>query len=342
MVLALAVPATAKIVTLNNVAVNDVPVSQYVVKSGDNLWELAELRFSDPEEWRWLVSQNAFLQEPGRQFTRSDGTFVVLIRPGETIRGLEEVGITPSSVSTVNPQRAGETVVVAKSFKEKLSDWLGDKWGWLLLLFGVGLLFWFLRELGKDPVRSGPPQVTGGVNDQTVRDQFERRGSSRGFTLIPGSIVRGRGHGRMMVSYHGGTERPRNLNGETVYRARARFEDGREEDIYMLQGCGNDVRYGGAAYRLLDNFRFVEDETVAEPSPEPVMEEAAAPQTATAEPSADFDGEIASGTIHGTIQGPRTPGDKAMLRIQGAQLNGLTFTLSDRDLTVRWLPDDVE
>ena len=149
-------------------------------------------------------------------------------------------------------------------------------------------------------------------------------------------------YGRMMVSYHGGAERPRNLNGETVYRARARFGDGREEDIFMLQGCGNDVRYGGAAYRLLDNFRFTEDEAVVEPSPEPVMEEAPAPQAAATEPSSDFDGELTPGTIHGTIQGPRTPGDKAMLRIQGASLSGLTFTLSDRDVTIRWLPDDTE
>jgi hypothetical protein len=246
-----------------------------MVRPGDSVWELGNVKLNNPNAWRWIIEQNPFLQEPGRQYTRADGTFMVLIHPGETLRGLEEVGVSLNSVQNdiaSNRYTPPAPQAVQKTFLDSVEDFIAKNWGWLLLLLGIGILVWLLRELSKDPVRSGPPQVTGGVNNQTVRDQFERRGPSRGFTLLPGSIVRGRGYGRMIVSYHGGAEHPRNLNGETIYRARARFDDGREEDIFMLQGCGNDVRYGGAAYRLFDNFRFVEDEAVVEPSPEPVVE----------------------------------------------------------------------
>jgi len=333
--LALAVPAVGQVVP----TVPSLGCTQpYYVQEGDNLWTLAEVRWRNPELWRWLVQQNPLLQEPGR-FIERDGREIILIRPGETLYCLEEAGINIGSSNVAPSTPVGQDT--HPSIWEEFTNWLGENWWWLLLLLlGGGFLLWLLRELAKDPVRSRAPQVTGGVSDQTVRDQFERRGTERNFTLVPGSIVRGRGYGRMMVSYYGGAERPRTLNGEPIYRATARYHDGREEDIYMLQGCGNDVTSGGAAYRLLSNFRFVEGEAVAESSTEPVMEAVTVPPAAPAEPTVDFDGELAPGTIQVSVQGPRSEGDKASLRVSGASLDGLSIQLSDRSLTVRWLPED--
>ena len=354
MALALAAPAVAKTITVPITVGNPVIPSTgcmqpYTVKQGDNLWALSDWRLHNPRLWSWLVQQNPMLQEPGRQYNKN-GTTYVMIRPGEMLYCLEEAGITLSTTpdvtsnvaSTLDGKDQGSNSVTAKwTLGDEIASFLEGNWGWLLLLLGTGLLVWFLRELDKDPVRSGPPQVTGGVSDDTIRDQLQRRGSQQNFTLIPGSITRGRGYGRMMVSYHGGAEHLRVLSGETIYRARALRHDGQEVDVYTLQGCGNDVNQL-QRFRLFNNFRFVGDETVAEPAPEPVAEEVVAPQSTTSEPPADFKGELAPGTIHGSVQGPRTPGDTATLRIRGASLNGLTFTLSKDDLTVRWVPDEAE
>lgn len=320
----------------------------YVVRQGDSVWRIAETQWRNPQLWQQIVQRNPILSEPGRMTRRENGWVYVMIEPGELLCGVNQNGEIDASllndniVSSAASTPTSATTVVQKTFLDSVGDFIAKNWWWLLLLLGIGLLVWFLRELSKDPVRGGAPQITGGVNDQTVRDLFERRGLSRGFTLLPGSIVRGRGYGRMMVSYFGGTEHPRNLNGETVYRARARFDDGREEDVFMLQGCGNDIRYGGAVYRLFDNFRFVEDEVVVEPVSEPVAEEVPAQQPAVTQPASVFDGEIAPGMIRGHVQGPRSEGDTAVLEIEGASLDGLSFVLVDRKLKIRWVPDATE
>lgn len=331
--LAFAVPATAQVPSIPSLGCTQ----PYYVKEGDNLWTLAAVRWQNPELWRWLVQQNPILQEPGRIVNRG-GREIVLIRPDEALYCLEEAGINIGSTSAVTP--TVPVVVQPVTSDWKFSNWLGENWGWLLLLLGIGAVVWFLRELSKDPVRSGAPQVTGGVNDQTVRDQLQRRGSQQDFTLIPGSIARGRGYGRMMVSYFGGREHLRTLRGETIYRARALFNDGREEDIYTLQGCGNDVTYGGALYRTFNNFRFEPEaegvgEPVVAPTPEPVEA-----LTASA-PSADGDDEeVPVGTIIVKIDGPRAAGDKALLQVDGASLDGLRVEISGRRLKVRWDPDE--
>ena len=333
--LALAVPSSAQVFTQPSVTA----VSEYVVKPGDNLWRLAELRLNNPEEWRWILDQNPFLKQAGRQFTKNDGTFVVVIKSGETLKGLREVGVMPSIANSITvPPSNTVASVVEKTFQEKVSDFISDWWWLLLLLAGAGFIIWLLTQLGRDPVRSGPPQVTGGVSDDTVREQLARRGNQRNFTLIAGTITRGRGYGRMMVSYHGGTELPRNLTGETVYRARARYHDGREEDVYMLQGCGNDVTYGGALYRLLNNFRFEpEVEGLGEPAAPAPEPEVAAPLAPILEPAPD-EPSSDEAELKIELKPAETPDGTALVRVSGASTKDMVLTVNKNIVTLRFHP----
>lgn len=262
------------------------PVSGHVVQKGENLWKLAELKFGDPEKWHYILEQNPYLKEKGRQFTKPDGTFVVVIKEGELLRGLSEVGIKPTSM--VGPvatptAHAAETQIVEKTFSEKVVGFLTDWWWLLPLLLVVGFLGWLLAQLNKDPVRSGSAQVPGGVSDGTIHDHLKRRARAWNYDLIPGTIVRGRGYGLMWVAYQGNVWealRLRRLTGQVVYRARAWDRYGQEVDVYTLQECGNDIS-SLRRFRLFNNFRFEREVEVVEPVvvpvPEAVVEAVVAP-----------------------------------------------------------------
>ncbi len=267
-------------------------ISEYVVQPGDTLWQLAELRLNDPERWRWLLTQNPQLAEPGRSFTRSDGTFVVVIRPGETLRGLAEVGITPTGNNSLRPDskssKLGDT-------DPEDDDW-NIPWGWILSLLGGGFLTWLAyrsgrenaraeagdkhrqeevearivhrrekiaaeqAELNRDPVMSGYPQVPEGLTDATAPTHLQTRVNEdrRNLTIL--NMTRGRGYGPMLIRYGDGSEHPRQLDGHIVYRATVRDNDSQEvEELYTLQGCGNDIRAGVPEYLSGHGFRFTPD-----------------------------------------------------------------------------------
>ncbi len=243
----------------------------YEVQPGDSAWRVAGKVMNDPTLWEEVVRRNPFLKEKGRvTYDPGTGWFKVMMHPGEKLYGLRELGITGTSVSSTF---VPESVTMARWSK---ADW--ERLNWLLaaLLVALVVLFWyiFLRSR-RDPVSSGPAIVPGGVAPENAPARFQemaarlntnRTGSelsAQNFQIL--SSQAGRIWGVLNVRYANGQEVPRLLNGDRAYRAEVRFPDGKTETLYMLQGCGNDLRYGGISrYIPGPEFRFEAD-------PEPVV-----------------------------------------------------------------------
>ncbi len=335
--LAMAAPTSAQNPTVPSVGY----VSEYVVQPGDNLWRLADLRLKNPNLWSWVVEQNPVLEEPGRSFTKADGTFVVVIRPGERLYGLEEVGVNLTSTTAI---LTPATNVADKEPETGLSDFAADNWWWLaLLLAGGAFTAWLLSQLRRDPVESGPAIVPGGVDPGTARQRFEQRAAVQHFTIL--DQTRGVASGIVMVSYANGTSRPRRLDNTPAYRATVRHQNGRIEELYMLEGCGNDLRFGGIKrYLPGEDFRFMADEPIATPAPE----EAPAAMAVEPEPVVEEAVELASPPA--TDPASREPElkvelkpaedeeDTSMIRVTGAPTEDMTLTISENGFTLRFHP----
>ncbi len=254
----------------------------YVVKQGDTLYTLEGLNSGDPNQWHRLVDLNPFLQEKGRIFEGRHGQIIVLIRPGEKLVGLERLGITPK-VFPLDELRLYQAPALSPPPTTTISSTL---WmlvvGCLAFLFlaGIFLLTRFLGTLKADPVSSGPAMVPGGITAETAPARFQTMAarihqtqtgeilSSQRFTIL--ETTPGRIWGVLVVRYGDGKERLRTMNGERAFQARVRFPNGAEETLYMLQGCGNDLRYEGIAWYLPGpNFRFEADPVVASPAQPP-------------------------------------------------------------------------
>jgi len=211
----------------------------YVVQKGDTLWWLEGYYRGDPSQWKHLVDENQFLKKPGRIFTKEEKT-IVLIRPGEQLKGLVELGILPKEVPLSALQIS------------KQSAW--NTW-YILLSLAIGLAIamailglYRLRRIFSDPATSGQPIIRGGLFADRPRDiegRFQRIAEARIASGDPipqriGPIEEGflSGYGR--VQYRDRSEM-RRLNREPAYRARFRFHNGTEKDLFFLQRCANDV-----------------------------------------------------------------------------------------------------
>ena len=147
----------------------------------------------------------------------------------------------------------------------------------------------FLSLSRQSAALAGPPVIPGGVaGDQpAIETRFERIAERRYGERNPqadlsadrpervGAIESGFLSGRGVVQYRDHSER-RRLNHEPAYRARFRFPDGTEEDLYFLQLCANDVRFYGTRYR---GFQW-ESERMIAPAPAPQAAPAPAPAAA--------------------------------------------------------------
>lgn len=109
----------------------------YVVKAGDNLWELSGTFLRDPLKWREVFQKNPFLMKPGRMFWRN-GKIIVLIYPGEVLQGLNQFKV--------------EKVKVINNFYYA-RDWY-IPW-WIFLLMGLLLLGWFVTWYSRRDGRTG-------------------------------------------------------------------------------------------------------------------------------------------------------------------------------------------
>ncbi len=261
----------------------------YVVQPGDSAWRVAGMVMDDPTLWEEVVKKNPFLKEKGRiSRDPKTGWVMVMMHPGEKLYGLRELGIidTPGG-STFLPLE----VITARRSKADL-----ERLTWLLLslILLFLLIFWyvFLRSR-RDPVSSGPAIVPGGVAPENAPARFQemaaqlnnrRTGtelSAQNFQIIDSHA--GRIWGILNVRYADQQEIPRRLNGDRAYRAQVRFPNGKTEMLYMLQGCGNDLRYGGISrYIPGPDFKFEADPEPVAPPPtvptQPIVAQPVVPQ----------------------------------------------------------------
>ena len=332
-------------------------VLSYVVQDGDTVSGVALAKNGDGTQYSELAELNPYLKEPARN-VRSKGKYVILIYPGEIIRytdrkQLEEAGINLAPGAATD----GSNAAPSKPLTDP--NWLERSWAWivgLLLLGGVLYLAYRWREAHRayrDPVGSGPAMVKGGVTDETVAQTFAERGETqaRRFTIV-GEVVRGKGYGDMLIRFRDGREEHRLLNGHVLYRATVRYEDAdADEQIFMLQGCGNDAR-NGVRYSPEETFRFKRDAVVAlapqppatepeavasapEPEPAPAPVAAVEPPAPAALPEA----EGSERTPKLKIELRPAEGDKgSLVRITGASTEHMTVELFDDELVLRHQP----
>lgn len=338
----------------------------YVVQPGDNLWKLAGSHLDSVLLWEQIYKDNPFLQEPGRRFQKN-GIVYVMVRPGEKLVGLEKAGIiaTLNSIDQLQlPQPEPKVYHVATT----------PVWVWWPLALAIALLIaaWLIyRMLTRDPVNSRPAMVPGGVtetNATAAMQQVAARAAGnpptvavrpdvyQQFTIIRQTA--GRIWGNMTVRYADGRSVPRRLNGDRAYEALVRFPDGHEETLYMLQGCGNDLRYGGISrYLPGPEFRFEADPVVAptstptptpqpaqpEPAPAPTTPPAPVPAQPEAVPTINESGEFVRSK---DAPAPQTGisfefkrasnGQPAMVRMRGIEAEEFNFSVGPEGTTLRF------
>ena len=247
----------------------------YVVQPGDSAWRVADRVMDDPTLWQKVIEKNPFLKEKGR-ITRDGktGWVMVMMHPGEKLYGLRELSITGTSVQSTFIPESLTTARWSKADLERLN------WFLVALLIALAASFWYIFLCSRrDPVSSGPAIVPGGVAPENAPARFQEMAarlnanrtrselSAQNFQVISSRV--GRIWGVLNVRYANGQEIPRRLDGDRAYQAEVRFPDGKTETLYMLQGCGNDLRYGGISrYIPGPDFRFEADpEPATAPSP---------------------------------------------------------------------------
>jgi len=253
------------VLALVGIAIAQAPSSErdvYVVQQGDKLYTLEGDYSGRPWQWGRLVELNPFLKNPGRTWVDEKNRMIVLIKPGEKLNGLGELGIVPQ------PFPIGRLKIGAPPPAPTPAPADFDlRLLWLLaaafILLGVALI---IKRMRRDPVAAGIAVVPGGVVDTTAANQF-RENLSR-TTGTPSDrieirdLARGRIYGAVDVRYRDSSLRRMLLRGEVGYRAMVRRNASAWAEEFMLQGCGNDLRLSGVRYIPGFGFRFVPEAVV--------------------------------------------------------------------------------
>jgi len=267
------------------------PTDIYKVRQGDSLYVLEGTFSGKPWLWGRLVELNPFLKNPGRTWVDEKGRTIVLIRLGEALQGLAQLGIVPSPFPIERlkveapPAHAPNPALASKPAPSR-------DWSWLWWLIPGVFLLWaavvaYLR-MRYDPATAGPPVVPGGVTDRTAPDRFRdtvAQTTGTPFDRIDiRDLVRGRVYGAVQVRYADGSSRRMLLVGQTGYRAMVRRNGGPWTEEYMLQACGNDLRMSGARYIPGLGFRFVPEAAVEATPPSAPVQPIPAPAPAPTQP----------------------------------------------------------
>ncbi len=341
----------------------------YTIQAGDNLWSLAQVKLQDPLKWVSLEAQNPILRDRTRYSIDGRGRLIVLIKPGETLCGLEEAGVSPNDFATsrpdswVAPGYTGDyySQVSLTEAQSQAEDGRDDGMPWyflflslLLILAGLAIAAfarWLkspervVRATNTDPATAGPPMVPGGVTEvnaeQALRDVAARRfgGTHQDFTVLERTA--GRVYGTVVVSYRDNTERQWVMSGQQAYQARIRRPNGHVEVVYMLQACGNDLRFGQVAgYRPGDDFRF--EPEVVQPAPAPVVEPVVAPPAPAAvvpvavpEPQRVAAEPTPRGTVQVVVKAPDGNGPH-LVQVSGINPVGASIKVSPTGFELRY------
>lgn len=318
----------------------------YVVKDGDNLWNLAGAHLDDAKLWENIYKDNPFLREPGRRFQKN-GIVYVMVRPGEKLVGLEKAGII-ATLTPIEQLRLKQPPPVVHQVATT------PAWVWWPLLVALIMFIaaWLIyRMLIKNPVTARPAMVPDGITPETAAENFGQMAARvhmqatgqfvqpQHFTVL--EQIAGRIWGVLNVRYADGREVPRRLGGDAAFQARVRFPDGTEETLYMLQGCGNDLRYGGISrYLPGPEFRFEADPIPASvPTPEPVtaqpepvpVEPPPTPAAVAPEPPAQVQKDLLQ-----IVYRPEENGKDSMVQAEGVDVERFTFTKNGNSITFRF------
>lgn len=231
--------------------------ASYTVKPGDTLSELTYDFQGDggPRKWQEVIKVNPFLKEPGRVFERG-GRTIVLIRPGEKLAGLERLGVETKAIPLSELKVTGELKAAEKPEPATKDRKLETLLAVLVFLLLIPFLFW--HRFRRPASQAGPPVVPGGITSPEDADRMLQAISQRRWGRInptanlatePGPtrispVVKGFLNGRGRVQYNAEETPVRLMRNEPAYSARFRFPDGKEEELYFLQECGNEVRRG--------------------------------------------------------------------------------------------------
>lgn len=261
------------------------------VKSGHNTWDRAKVFYNDGFQWRHIVAENEFLQEPGRVWKdETTGVWYCLILPGEVLN-IGEAQVNPVFKDTV----VSKPVLPVEESTTDLS-WLS----WVFLISGLLLFAYFLYEMrfrNIDPVTAGKPQVEGGVNDTEAHNRMTEIAENRfpGSRLDVKNIRRGTLSGKAIVFYQG-EEKPKRINLRKVPAyAGEIMVNGTEQTIYFLQGCGNDARRGD--YFTGTGLTFVPEVLINQDGTESPIPSGNIPETEIKEPVVKVEKEKSDSVI---------------------------------------------
>jgi len=283
---------------------------RYVVQKDDNLYSLEGEYSGNPQQWGRLVELNPFLNDPGRTWEKG-GKTIVLIRPGEELLGLKELGIVPNpfpldQLSVADPDTS---VVIAGSTETSQGS---NMLRWFILALSaiaIAFLIWRIR-LRRNPVMAGPPIIPEGVTNETAsaafRNQVVRTSGTPMANVQIRNISRGRLYGHAQVGYQRGHRRNLILNGDVGYKAEVRRDGGNWSEEYMLLACGNDVRAGSRFFPGA-NFRFEIDEAIES---EPQTVEPAPEATPPAEPQVEAENPPPSAPSQALAEPETADGDE--------------------------------
>ncbi len=238
----------------------------YTFVTGDTLWDLTG------PQWRELLmyEYNSWLSS--RITERSPDDVFALVKSGEKILvprgfGIEEaLKIEPpapfTTTSKVRP--------ALPAYKSEGPDGSGAAsaassflwWAWMIpfllvlsmgAIFATGIFFGLLR---RNPATAGPAIVEGGIlPDETdaIESRFNQMAERRYGQIDPtanlnvthpirvGPIEEGTLSGWGWILFRDFLRRFMHMNREPAYRARFRFPNGTEEELFFLQRCGNDA-----------------------------------------------------------------------------------------------------
>ena len=259
----------------------------YTVKSGNTLWGLTG------SQWEKVVQANPWLES--RVERKSADLVIVRIYPGERIlipkgSGIEKtLRLDPPVMFTVSGSSGS-------SLADKRPDGSGSYTGgsslwWVWLLLGLGTIAlavaYFARRAFRNPATAGPAIIPGGIppgDTRAIEDHFATVAWRRYLQIDPGAdhsatriervspIEEGFLSGWGFVLFDNFRRLFMYLKRELAYRARFRFPNGTEEELFFIQRCANDA-YRGTRYR---GFRFeprVHGASI--PTPTPPTEEPA-------------------------------------------------------------------
>lgn len=340
-----------------------------VARPGDSFWRIADYHLTN-DQWKKLWEKNPTTQngKPRRFFKNpTNGWSYVHIDKGETICGLKEIGVVPTIATPEELTKMG----LGHNFyyqTEVVPTWL---WWLLGLIALLALAYWlYSRRLNRPGATAGPAFVPGGVAatgtdpGQLFQEHAARQYEARtGMVTTPIQIritdrVAGRIWGVLETLYNGGRSETHRYNGDRAYLATVTYPDGRMQETYMLDACGNPLIYGWVTrYVPGPDFRFEADPVqapaptpepvVAQPEPVPAAQVAPTPEPApptNINPSGEFvrptDAPPAVQNGHEDLLRisfrPEENGKDSLVQAEGVDVERFTFEKNGNSITFRF------